>query len=237
MNPFVPVPNYNPAQLKGSTIILPMVSIGNVPQLTADLLIQTFHFERVGFIDTDTVIPVSSQREDNNQIGSTTPIEVFQSKDRRWTCIQQRSPTIKEKRKSYVDHITAFASQFDQVIVLTSMDASRRLDSQINSVPFRVLGSGDYVNRSKALGIPILEESSERIHLPGSGLSRHVYKQLEDKATVLIMFALEGDNVQDSIDFGNYIHRVLELEQITQFTPPKSWEFLFGTPFNADLYH
>jgi proteasome assembly chaperone 2 len=45
------------------------------------------------------------------------------------------------------------------------------------------------------------------------------------------------DNVQDSIDFGNYIHRVLELEQITQFTPPKSWEFLFGTPFNADLYH
>lgn len=187
-----------------------MVSIGNVPQLTADLLIHTFHFERVGFIDTDTVIPVSSQREDNNQIGSTTPIEgkdihkrekkknnsllslVFQSKDRRWTCIQQRSPTIKEKRKSYVDHITAFASQFDQVIVLTSMDASRRLDSQINSVPFRVLGSGDYVNRSKALGIPILEESSERIHLPGSGLSRHVYKQLEDKATVLIMFALEG---------------------------------------------
>ena len=52
-----------------------MVSIGNVPQLTADLLIHTFHFERVGFIDTDTVIPVSSQREDNNQIGSTTPIE------------------------------------------------------------------------------------------------------------------------------------------------------------------
>lgn len=91
-----------------------------------------------------------------------------------------------------MDQLSAFASQFDQVIVLTSMDASRRLDSQINSVPFRVLGSGDYVNRSEALGVPVLEESSERIHLPGSGLSRHVYKQLEDKATVLIMFALEG---------------------------------------------
>lgn len=72
-----------------------MVSIGNVPQLTADLLIHTFHFERVGFIDTDTVIPVSSQREDNNQIGSTTPIEGTEYINRTVTyysqCFNQRT--------------------------------------------------------------------------------------------------------------------------------------------------
>lgn len=51
-----------------------MVSIGNVPQLTADLLIHTFPLDRVGFLDTDTVTPVSSLREDT-QLGATVPIE------------------------------------------------------------------------------------------------------------------------------------------------------------------
>ncbi|KAG1046500.1 hypothetical protein G6F43_011018 [Rhizopus delemar] len=194
MTLFVPVPNYNADQLKGSTLILPMVSIGNVPQLTADLFIHTFPLDRVGFLDTDTVTPVSSLREDT-QLGATVPIEVYQSRDRQWTCIQQRSPTIKGKRKSYVDELVQFASQFDRVVLLTSMDASSRLDSQINSVPFRVLGQD--VTRSIELGVPQLEQTEERLHLPGSGLTRHVYEKLQDKATLFIMFALEGDNVQD----------------------------------------
>ncbi len=183
---------------------------------------------------------------------------MYQSRDRQWTCIQQRSPTIKGKRKSYVDALVQFASHFDRVVLLTSMDASSRLDSQINSVPFRVLGQD--VARSIELGVPQLEQTEERLYLPGSGLTRHVYEKLQDKATLFIMFALEGgkkerkrerervmnmlmililiDNVQDSIEFGNYINSVLEIQKdLKQWTPPKSWEFLFGTPFNADLYH
>ncbi|KAG1142440.1 hypothetical protein G6F37_008342 [Rhizopus arrhizus] len=189
MSLFVPVPNYNADQLKGSILILPMVSIGNVPQLTADLFIHTFSLDRVGFLDTDTVTPVSSLREDS-QLGATVPIEVYQSRDRQWTCIQQRSPTIKGKRKSYVDELVQFASHFDRVVLLTSMDASSRLDSQINSVPFRVLGQD--VTRSIELGVPQLEQTEERLYLPGSGLTRHVYEKLQDKATLFIMFALEG---------------------------------------------
>ncbi|CAO3686185.1 unnamed protein product [Rhizopus stolonifer] len=236
MAPFVPVPNYNVDQLKRSTLILPMVSIGNVPQLTADLFIHTFGLERVGFLDTDTVIPVSSSREDNQQTGSTVPIEVYQTQCRQWTCIQQRSPTMKGKRHGYVEDLVQFASEFDRVILMTSMDASSRLDSQINSVPFRVLGQE--TKRSVELGVPVFEETDEKLYLPGSGLTRHVYEKLQERATILIMFALEGDNVQDSIEFGNYVNSVLEIQkELTQWTPPKSWEFLFGTPFNADLYH
>lgn len=60
-----------------------MVSIGNVPQLTADLFIHTFSLDRVGFLDTDTVTPVSSLREDT-QLGATVPIEgkLFDIKNR-----------------------------------------------------------------------------------------------------------------------------------------------------------
>lgn len=150
--------------------------------------------------------------------------------------------------------MTQFATQFARIVILTSMDASRRLDSQINGPPFRVLGQegSEYVAKSAALGIPVLEhieheeekqeeKKKKELHLPGSGLARQLYEELKDKkveTTLLIMFALEGDNVQDSIEFANYVNTLLKIqtEELKSWTPPKSWEFLFGTPFNAELY-
>lgn len=96
--------------------------------------------------------------------------------------------------------MTQFASQFRQVVIITSMDASRRLDSQINGPPFRVFGKTEYTERSKTLGVPELEDvksnesSDEKLSLPGSGLTRHLYSKLESlvPTTILVMFALEG---------------------------------------------
>ncbi|KAI9276563.1 PAC2 family-domain-containing protein [Sporodiniella umbellata] len=236
MSLFVPVPNYDSQWLAQSTLILPMVSIGNVPQLTADLFIHTFALQRIGFIDSHHVLPVSGAREDNQQRGTTVPIEVYQSSCRRWTCVQQRAPTAKGRRKGYVEDMVQFASQFQHVYLLTSVDASSRLDSQINSIPFRVLGK--HTQRSLDLGVPLLETpADQKLHLPGAGLTSLIYEKLFDKATLFLMFALEGDNVQDSIEFGNYVNTALDIHTLQQWTPPKSWEFLFGSPFNPDLYH
>ncbi|KAL9542567.1 hypothetical protein MBANPS3_008554 [Mucor bainieri] len=230
---------------------LPTVSIGNVPQLASDLIIHTFKLERVGFLDDDSVMPVSGVREDTDAPGTTVPIEVYQSKDHRWTCIQQRSPTIKGKRQEYLDNMTRFSAQFQQVVLLTSMDASRRLDSQIQGEPFRVYGEHGLVMRAVTMGIPVLEnfelESSQdsdnehHVHLPGSGLAKHLYQQLDQKdveTTLLLMFALEGDNVQDGIEFARFINTLLKIQTtgLSQWSPPKSWKFLFGTPYNAELY-
>ncbi|GAN11470.1 proteasome assembly chaperone 2-like [Mucor ambiguus] len=248
---FVPVKDFDSSSFKASTLILPTVSIGNVPQLASDLIIHTFKLERVGFLDDDSVIPVSGVREDTDIPGTTVPIEVYQSKDQRWTCIQQRSPTIKGRRQEYLDNMTRFAAQFQQVVLLTSMDASRRLDSQIRGEPFRVYGEHGLVMRAVTMGIPVLEnfelESSQdsdnehHVHLPGSGLAKHLYQQLDQKdveTTLLLMFALEGDNVQDGIEFARFINTLLKIQTtgLSQWSPPKSWKFLFGTPYNAELY-
>lgn len=154
--------------------------------------------ERIGCLDTDTVVPVSGVREDINEAGVTVPLEVFQSKDKQWACIQQRSPTLKGKRNEYIEFITQFASQFKQVIILTTMDASRRLDSQIyGGPPFRVVGKSDVVDRSITLGIPMLEDMTledNKLRLPGSGLTPYLYEKLNNiiTTTVLVMFVLEG---------------------------------------------
>lgn len=85
------------------------------------------------------------------------------------------------------------------------MDASRRLDSQIQGEPFRVYGEGPLLIRAVTLGIPVLENieleegqdtnnDKSKLHLPGSGLARHIYEKLADHVnmTLVIMFALEG---------------------------------------------
>lgn len=210
------------------------MSIGNVPQLVSDLLIHSLKLDRIGFLDQDSLVPVSGVREDSNQVGVTVPLEgkinkymisqednhhlffvVYQSKDHQWTVIQQRSPTLKGKRQEFIKEMTAFASQFKQVVLITSMDATRRLDSQINGPPFRVWGNGESKDKAISLGVPLLEnkkDEKDRLELPGSGLARHLYEALNTKVptTLLIMFALEGGNKHiykwEGLKFNNYIY-------------------------------
>ncbi|KAI9028110.1 PAC2 family-domain-containing protein [Phycomyces nitens] len=253
MDTFVATPKFNIKLLEGSTLVLPTVSIGNVPQLACDLIIHTLHLERIGFLDDDSVFPVAGAREETGGIGVSVPIEVFQSQDHKWTIIQQRAPAEKGKKQQFLENIQEFvkAHKFSQVVLLTSIDASRRIDAQINSVPFRVLGTGKSALSETAIsiGVPQLEhvdpnESETEIpSLPGSGLTRQLFRRFKQDgipATILAMFALEGDNVSDSIAFVNFVNTLLGLKSnkdaSAAWTPPKSWEYLFGTPFNAELY-
>lgn len=52
----------------------PVVSVGNVAQLAADLLIASLKLDRVGVFDPKHLVPVVGAREDGT-VGLTTPIE------------------------------------------------------------------------------------------------------------------------------------------------------------------
>ncbi|KAG2217857.1 hypothetical protein INT45_012772 [Circinella minor] len=200
MDTFVAVPSFNPEKLAGSTLILPSVSIGNVPQLACDLVINTLQPDRVGFISNEAVMPIAGPRE--NGSGVSLAVEVFQTKDQQWTIVQQRAPTFKVgkppspyttlffsgTRRQYIRDLVAFIQKyrFARVIILTSADASLRNDLQITSAtPFRYIGSS--VN-----GITELEDE-ELLH--GTGIGKSLYKLLTEaqvSTTMIIMFALEG---------------------------------------------
>ncbi|KAI8970288.1 PAC2 family-domain-containing protein [Mycotypha africana] len=246
------------ASFATSTLILPTVSIGNVPQLVSDLLISTFQMDRTGWIDADSVLPLAGLREDTKEHkGVTVPIEVFQTKDRLYTCVQQRSPTLKGRKTDYIRDITMFAKQFKKIVLMTSMDAARRLDSQIQGSgahPFRVYSRDDGHDLMKKaldiLQVPVLEnmamtpewvEGDGKIHLYGSGLAKYLYEELERDENVqtllTVMFALEGDNAQDAIEYASFINSLLDINtSLKSWNPPKSWNLLFGTPYNSELY-
>ncbi|KAF9577002.1 Proteasome assembly chaperone 2 [Lunasporangiospora selenospora] len=153
MNCFVPSLGFDLGRLKGSTLIVPSVSIGNVPQLSMDLLLTTLSLERVGCIEDENVIPVvgPADRPHGGPKGHSSPnagislaVEVFQTKDGAWTLIQQRSPTVSKRSHYYTDNLVQFIKDagFGLVVQLTSADGARRVDTQLrSSVPVRYIAS------------------------------------------------------------------------------------------------
>jgi len=159
MNTFIASPGFDASRFQGTTLILPSVSIGNVPQLTTDLLLAALKLDRVGCIEDENVVPVlgpadrpletsatstSSSSTPLQPSGLSLAVEVFQSKDGKWTLIQQRSPTVAHRSSHYVENLVQFIkdSQFDQVVLLASADGARRTDNQLRSGhPVRFIGS------------------------------------------------------------------------------------------------
>ncbi|KAF9433108.1 Proteasome assembly chaperone 2 [Entomortierella beljakovae] len=171
MNTFVPSPGFESSRLKGTTLILPSVSIGNVPQLATDLLLTTLQLDRVGCIEDENVISVLGPADrphdaasHSSSEGLSLAVEVFQSKDGKWTIVQQRSPSVRHRSHYYADNLLKFIkeSEFRQVVILTSADGARRIDIQLRSgSPVRYISSpatpSTLIDTIKGLGLEALE--------------------------------------------------------------------------------
>ncbi|KAG2188286.1 hypothetical protein INT44_001039 [Umbelopsis vinacea] len=280
MNTFVPVPGFDPTQLKGTTLIIPTVSIANVPQLTVDLFVSSLKLERVGFLEDHSVMPVAGVFEVNPDMGITVALEgnslftlylpqtprpfadmftVYQTKDRQFTFVQQRTPIFKGKRQVFLSNLEAFivASGFAKTLIITSTDASRRVDVQMTGVPFRLFAPEDsFVSeRAAELNLPMLEllpeeegdhqnkEDSDIPTMHGSGIAKKLYARLRSKhpVAILVMFALEGDNLQDTIQYANCLDSLMRIVDASpdanfSWSPPASWQGLFGAPYDPELY-
>jgi len=85
----------NPVSFQKSTLILPLLTLGNVGQLSVDLIVSTFSFEKIGLLDSEYVIPlIGNDTFTANGTGVlSTAVEVFQKPG--ITIVQQRAPVIK----------------------------------------------------------------------------------------------------------------------------------------------
>ncbi|ESW03881.1 hypothetical protein PHAVU_011G049700 [Phaseolus vulgaris] len=109
-----------------STLILPALSIGNVGQLVADLLISSIGSERVGYLDDPNVLPCVG----NDAYGPfpqgyvALPLEAYDSPSNALTVIQQRSPVIKGMMVEFAKNMADFlaSSGKKHIIVLSSLD-------------------------------------------------------------------------------------------------------------------
>eukprot|EP01116_Phalansterium_solitarium_P004953 TRINITY_DN1619_c0_g1_i3.p1 TRINITY_DN1619_c0_g1~~TRINITY_DN1619_c0_g1_i3.p1 ORF type:complete len:173 (-),score=5.72 TRINITY_DN1619_c0_g1_i3:367-885(-) len=117
--------------LAGTTVILPVVTIGNVGQLAIDLVMHSCGFKKLGALESDAVVPVVGRDAfSTSSPDFTTSLEVFFLASASLTVVQQRSPVVKGQTAQFVQEMWAWIEEmgFKQVIVLGSLDASRRLD-------------------------------------------------------------------------------------------------------------
>lgn len=89
--------NFNESELKGKTVVLPSISIANVPQLAIELLLNSHPNELVGRFNNDGFIQVAG----GSAGGLVTPLELRRlQKHNDVFVIDQRSPVLKVSTQS-----------------------------------------------------------------------------------------------------------------------------------------
>ena len=166
---FRPVRSLKTTDLSGFTCLMPTVSIGNVGQLSLDLIIATLPCEQIGSIVHKAVVPLfgpNALRKSSRK--PTTAIDVFVCKEHKLLLIQVRSSVVKRYRHCFVEDLYSWLSskKVSQLLVLSSLDAVERQDKAIASpdqiyfkVPDLKLGSNQ-INDLKATGAREFTEPS-----------------------------------------------------------------------------
>ncbi|KAF5322168.1 hypothetical protein D9619_001700 [Psilocybe cf. subviscida] len=246
-----------PFELKGKTIVIPVVSTGNIGQLAVDLIISSLSLERIAILDPQYCIPVVGAREDGLE-GMTTPLELYGNPKLEFVVIQQRSPVLKALKQQFIDALFAFikSSEFSSVLFLSGVDLSNRTDSQMLTPTYQIRPKnsasveGSPLASLLDLPIPIYTsptqplsgqptDDSEIPFIPGGGLTRRILSSIPSGWPIptasVLQFVIEGDNRPDAGYLASVATRILNSD-ITQWREPTSWRGLFGTPHDQTLY-
>mmetsp|Transcript_35826 Transcript_35826/g.59734 ORF Transcript_35826/g.59734 Transcript_35826/m.59734 type:complete len:265 (-) Transcript_35826:1480-2274(-) len=227
---------------EGHTLILPAISLGNVGQLAIDLVVSTLAIPRVGLLDHPDVLCVagfdafSSARPELRLVLS---IEVFQDRAQRLTVLQQRAPPRKGRNGVFATALIKWisANKFLNVIVLSSIDASRRIDTQLFGRQLRYVltasaATPSISNKMHSLNVLPLERfidgevspatndelkpDEENELLRKGGFSRSLYDAAAESKIPLVLltaFVTEGNNIPEATDIAECLASLLNFDK------------------------
>jgi len=231
---------------KGS-LILPSLNVGNIGQLSIDILITTFQLKRIGFLVSPYVTP-SIGNASNNSV--TTSLEVFRSNSGSTFYIQQRSPICKGRNRDYTLDLVAWMkdSDFSEVILLNSAEKSILLQEYEN------LGVGPHIRTITVPHDSLKYENYDQFSLNESLFSSTINKGTmtayliefcKEKSVhllVVTLFVSESDNMNivDAIQLCQILAKEGNLGETPKeidWAIPDYWKKLFQCgPINKTLY-
>eukprot|EP00898_Chlorokybus_atmophyticus_P009107 jgi/Chlat1/9198/Chrsp97S08468 len=220
-----------PPDFKGSTLVLPAISVANVGQLALDLLITT-----CGSPDTQVTwmthqfCPALAMAPSTLLMNGISPFA--------W----------KGQKRAFVRRLVAWIKQagFERVLLLTGVDATRRADAQLEGGQLRQLSTAPPVATAStgsepATMIPRLEETGAAGGplVPHGSAAMVLYRVCEAEgvnATLLCRFCLEGDNVPEAMSLAEAAARWLGLPIAGNWRAPRSWAHIQGPPPDDTMY-
>lgn len=230
------------------TLLIPCVSVGNVPQLTTDLLISTLieanDCQLCGYIYSSALMPLSGPDpyRINGQIIATSS-QLFECNERKLLIIQQRTPLFKELRKEFYESLSKWLSRhrLNRILILTSSFIEHLVSALTSGdcYPLKYLTNKTFKEDEQQLKEYLKCESVERvdefslestpegvIHIPGSGSAKSLLKQFDKysiPAIALVLYCSEGDNRPHAFSFADRINEWLNLIDNKSSDKKKPW--------------
>lgn len=251
---FHPLPGFLVSSIEKSTIIIPSAnSIGNVGQLTIDLLISSLKdCMLVGHLESEFILPVAGINAffDYGNGPLTTAFEVYQSTSHpNFTIVQLRSIVPPSKSQLFASSLHQWIKlvPFKNVIILSGADATGITDNEIQSPRITYYQTKlkneiflDYDDETfKKLDWSKLEQLNQS-NSSGTGLVKYLVKEYEKAESnlpllCLFWYTVEGDNLGDSHKMVSGINELLQLA-ILEFKAPASFKGLFGGLPSSSLF-
>lgn len=219
------------------SFIIPSISVGNVAQLTCDLLISNFNLSKVGTVWHKAIIPVYGSNPFDSTDDNCVACELYASEEYKLVVLQIRSSIEPKMVKIFLNDLkqSILQEKFKQVLILTSSFAYEMHNFNVGL--FRYISNVKNVQN-------ILEEhkitelvATENIH--GSGFASKLHELIKDsvETTVIIKYASEGDNRPDAITTLQLVAVCfIGLKQIEKINFPQSWDLVYGTPPPVGIY-
>lgn len=188
----------------GFTLIMPAISVGNVGQLTCDLLIHTLKLTKTGCLYDQSLQPlVGNDAFESTGVAAgklVTSAEVFESQEKKIVVIQQRAALVQgraaEFRRKLIDWVKV--TGFSKIVLLTSCFAYEKTDAHIlrDSLRYLITPSleakqDEFVSAilkcsrlekkpvEEGLELPRqpedIPEAARDIHLPGGGVAKKLF--------------------------------------------------------------
>ncbi|KAG9124641.1 hypothetical protein FRC07_010808 [Ceratobasidium sp. 392] len=213
-----------PAQKDSSILIMPVISAGNVTQLSADLLVHTLALQRAGVFDPAYHVSVVGGPDGPAAAGVTVPMELFGSPGGDIYVLQQRSPVLKDHKEEFVQRLLEMieSSGFGALLYLVGSDLSTRTDAQMSSIYYHALSKNTTKGDISAaplgsiLDLPAFADSvdAQDVVIPGAGLARRLLSApgSSPPRVALVQFVAEGDNVPDARAMAAMVAKLLKVE-------------------------
>lgn len=185
-------------------VLVPSVSIGNVPQLAVDLLLSTYdEFELVKCLDDEYLSPFAGPRdftEGPQPKGVATAAQLYRKGD--IYIVQLRSPVLPFQKHNFAEQLKKELPS-DDVLIVSSANAGARIQQ----------------------GLPLLTISKPNEPLQDSGFTQEALECF--KCETVVLYTYEGDNIEDARQLAQVLVGKLGLEP-RQFKTPVSWRHIYG---------
>jgi len=262
MSGFIAAKGFDEGSTAGATILIADVSLGNVGQLAADLIVTTLQLERVGFFDDDAVLAVVGAEEGGKLC---TSIEIYGGKEGVFV-LQQRAAVVPSQAEAFAARMSGWlaSAKFSTVLVLTSLSASLRTDRQLAGENYQMtaacaLRDGASSKRVAELNWEVLNEDdiqeghahahaqvegpppAEAVMHEATAVARGLFNECGDAnvdCTLLLAYCEEGDNVADGVQMAECVRAYMgeKLGAVAGWKAPPSWRVMMQENAARALY-